>query len=489
MSPAVVLAVIAAYFTVLYIISLKTRGKADNQTFFTANRQSPWYVVAFGMIGASLSGVTFISIPGVVGAGGANQAFSYMQMVFGYVVGYAFISTVLLPIYYRFNVTTIYEFLNARLGITSYKTGSAYFLISRSIGAAFRLYLVALVLDVFIFAQLGVPFWVTVGATIMLIWIYTFQGGIKTIVWTDTLQTTFMILAVVLTLVTLSRDMSGESLGFISLIADSGYSQMFFFDGGWGDPNNFFKQFISGALITIVMTGLDQDMMQKNLTCRNLREAQLNMTTFSLILVVVNLIFLSLGAMLYLYSAEMAIMLPEQTDRLYPMIALEHLSPFVAVIFVIGLIAAAYSTADSALTSLTTSFSVDFLGLHTKSQEEGGDEKKTRALVHLGFSLILFVIIVVFHWMNSDAVINGLFKAAGYTYGPILGLFVFALWFKEQKMNRVGVIITCVLAPLLTYILDINDMFCGFKLGFLNLLVNGILALAGLILSVKKAEK
>ncbi|MDX1684493.1 MAG: sodium:solute symporter [Saprospiraceae bacterium] len=485
MSPVVVLIVIASYFLVLYLISLRTRGRADNATFFTANRQSPWYVVAFGMIGASLSGVTFISIPGVVGAGGANEAFSYMQMVFGYVVGYAFISIVLLPIYYRLNVTTIYEFLNERLGWTSYKMGAAYFLISRSIGAAFRLYLVALVLDIFIFAPLGVPFWATVGATIILIWIYTFQGGIKTIVWTDTLQTTFMILAVILTLVSISQFLTGTTLGFIDLIAQSDYDRIFFFEGGWEDPNNFFKQFIAGALITVVMTGLDQDMMQKNLTCRNIREAQLNMTTFSLILVVVNLIFLSLGAMLYIFANAKGLAIPERTDQLYPMIALEQLSPFISIVFVIGLIAAAYSTADSALTSLTTSFCVDFLGLHTLRSQEAGNEKRTRWMVHLGFSIVLFLIIVVFHWVNSDAVINGLFKAAGYTYGPILGLFTFALIFGYKQMDGRGVAITCILAPILTFWLDANDLFCGFELGFLNLLLNGILSFAGLLLSLK----
>ena len=485
MSPTVVLSVILGYFVILFFVARKTEGNADNTTFFTANRTSPWYVVAFGMIGASLSGVTFISIPGVVGAGGANQAFSYMQMVFGYVVGYAFISVVLLPIYYRLNVTTIYEFLNQRLGATSYKAGATYFLISRSIGASFRLYLVALVLDVFVFSALGVPFWVTVGLTILLIWIYTFRGGIKTIVWTDTLQTTFMIAAVVATIVVISQQMTNSSFGFLGLIQSSDYGQIFFFDNGWSDPNNFYKQFLAGALITVVMTGLDQDMMQKNLTCKNLKSAQLNMTSFSLILVVINAVFLSLGAVLYLYAAEIGLDIPARTDQLFPLIAFEHLPSSIGLIFIVGLIAAAYSTADSALTSLTTSFCVDFLDIQNRNDWDEVEKTRNRYMVHIGFSIVLFVIIVLFHALNSDAVINGLFKAAGYTYGPILGLFAFALIFGKSSLNNKMVIGACILAPILTYWLDVNDMYCGFSLGFLNLLLNGMLSFIGLLIASK----
>jgi Na+/proline symporter len=485
MSPVLILSVVSVYFILLFYISRRTQGNADNKTFFTANRDSPWYVVAFGMIGASLSGVTFISIPGVVGAEGANQAFSYMQMVFGYVIGYLFIARVLLPIYYQLNVTTIYEFLDERLGVTSYKTGAAYFLLSRSIGAAFRLYLVALVLDVFVFSQFGIPFWVTVAGTIILIWIYTFKGGIKTIVWTDTLQTAFMLLAVLMSVFALGNAIGGQDQSIASLISQSDYGQVFFFEGGWSDPNNFFKQFLSGALITVVMTGLDQDMMQKNLTCRNLKEAQLNMTTFSIVLVFVNMIFLALGALLYIYAGTEGIGIPERSDQLYPMIALQHLSPLIGLIFIVGLIAAAYSTADSALTSLTTSFCVDFLGLNKESNDNDDNSMKKRWGVHIAFSVVLFLIIIIFHWLNNDAVINGLFKAAGYTYGPILGLFSFALIFGKRSMNSWAVLISCLMAPVLTYWLDSHDLFCGFKLGFLNLLLNGLLSFIGLWIASK----
>ena len=488
MSPSVILVCISLYFVGLFFLSRRVQGKGDNTTFFTGNRSSPWYLVAFGMIGASLSGVTFISIPGVVGAGGANQAFSYMQMVLGYVLGYAFITTVLLPLYYRMNVTSIYEILEQRLGWGAYKAGASFFLISRSIGAALRLYLVALVLDIFIFSSFGVPFFVTVGMTILLIWIYTFKGGIQTIVWTDTLQTLFMIVAVVFSIYGLSEAINPDE-SWISLVRKSDYSRWFFFEGGWEDPNNFFKQFFAGALITVVMTGLDQDMMQKNLTCRNLKEAQVNMSTFSIVLVFVNMLFLSLGVLLYLFAIQKGIAIPEKTDQLYPTIALQHLSSWVGLVFILGLIAAAYSTADSALTSLTTSFCVDFLDLD-EAQRQDVNSERTRWRVHIGFSVLLFIIIVLFHQLNSDAVINGLFTAAGYTYGPILGLFAHALIWPNQKLKRSHwlIIVLCFVAPMITYVLDVNDLFCGFKIGFLNLLLNGIVSFV-LILLTKRIDK
>jgi len=481
MSPTILLIVIGTYFVLLFLLSKRVEGQGDNATFFTGNRSSPWYLVAFGMIGASLSGVTFISIPGVVGAEGANQSFSYMQMVLGYVLGYAVIAGVLLPLYYRMNITSIYEILDKKLGWGAYKSGAAFFLLSRSIGAAFRLYLVALVLDIFIFGPLGLPFFFTVGGTILLIWIYTYRGGIQTIVWTDTLQTLLMIVAMLLSIFYLSKSISGSGFEVIQIVRESNFSQWFYFDGGWSDPNNFFKQFFAGALITIVMTGLDQDMMQKNLTCRNLKDAQLNMRVFSIVLVFVNMLFLSLGVLLYVFAAKNGIDIPSKTDQLYPLVALEHLSPVISIAFVLGLVAAAYSTADSALTSLTTSFCVDFLKMDTSSKPT---DRKRRLMVHIAFSIILFFIIIIFHSLNNDAVINGLFKAAGYTYGPILGLFIYALFFakKISHAGHIGIIVACLLAPILTYWLDVNDMFCGFKLGFLNLLLNGILSL--LLLSI-----
>ncbi len=479
LNPTLIFGIIGAYFLVLMLVSYLTGRNADSKDFFIANRQSPWYLVAFGMIGASLSGVTFISIPGQVGAGGGNMAFSYMQMVFGYLVGYLVIATVLLPLYYKRNLISIYTYLEQRFGTNAYKTGAAYFLLSRTIGASFRLYLVAIVFQtVFTLVGITVPFWATVMVTILLIWIYTFQGGIKTIVWTDTLQTLFMLIAVVLTIFAIGDAMGRNVSELVTLVQQSDYSQLFFFEGGWSDPNNFFKQFISGALIAIVMTGLDQDMMQKNLSCRSLKEAQLNIFSFSIVLVFVNVLFLGLGALLYLYANSIGLTIPEKTDLLYPMLALEHLTPMAGIVFILGLIAAAYSSADSALTSLTTSFCVDFLGF----EKEGNtieNKKQTRLLVHIGFSILLCAVIIIFNAVSNDSVINELFKMAGYTYGPILGLFAFGM-LTDYKISNKWVIPVCLAAPILSYILNANDLFIGFKLGFLIILINGLLTFGGL---------
>jgi Na+/proline symporter len=359
LSPWIILGIILLYFLFLIGVSWWTsRGDDDNESFFLAGRQAPWYLVAFGMIGASLSGVTFISIPGFVGSGSPQiQAFSYMQMVLGYLLGYAVIALVLIPLYYRLQLTSIYSYLDQRFGVNAYKTGAAYFLLSRVIGASFRLYLVAMVFHFFVTGPLfGIPFWLTVAATILLIWIYTFRGGIKTIVWTDTLQTACMLLAVIFTIYFIGQELNRDMGDLVNLVQQSEYSQIFFFRGAWEDPNNFFKLFVSGALIAIVMTGLDQDMMQKNLSIRTRRESQINIAVFSVILVFVNLLFLALGALLYLYATQLGLEVPAKTDQLYPMIALQHLPPLAGVVFILGLIAAAYSSADSALTALTTSF-------------------------------------------------------------------------------------------------------------------------------------
>ena len=477
LSPFVILGVISAYFILLMLVSWFTGKDADNANFFLAGRKSPWYLVAFGMIGASLSGVTFISIPGVVGDGGANMAFSYMQMVLGYLIGYAVIALVLLPLYYKQNLTSIYGYLDNRFGNTSYKTGAFFFLLSRTIGASFRLYLVALVLQLFVMNALGVPFWLTVLSTILLIWIYTFRGGINTIVWTDTLQTLCMIVAVVLTISSIGSALNKSVGELVTTISNSEYSQFFFFEGGWGDPNNFFKQFISGALIAIVMTGLDQDMMQKNLSCRTLKESQKNIFVFSFILVFANLLFLALGALLYIYAAQIGLAIPERTDHLYPTIA-QHLGTGTSIVFILGLIAAAYSSADSALTALTTSFCVDFLGFE-KSTEDEAAKKRKRFMVHIGFSLLLFITIILFNVLNDEAVIKKIFEWAGYTYGPLLGLFAFGI-FTDLKIRDRYVVYICLLAPLLTWILKENDLFLNFKLGFLIILLNGFLTFIGL---------
>ncbi len=510
LNPFIILAIIAIYFLVLMGISFVTGKDADNADFFVAGKKAPWFLVAFGMIGASLSGVTFISIPGVVGEDKANTCFSYMQMVFGYLVGYLVIATILMPVYYRLNLTSIYGYLEQRFGPVAYKTGAAFFLLSRTIGASFRLYLVAIVLDQFVMVgPLEIPFWLTVILTILLVWVYTFRGGIKTIVWTDTLQTLCMLLAVIFTVVAIGEAMGLGIMDIIPAIQNSDYSQMFFFEGGWSDPNNFFKQFISGVFIAIVMTGLDQDMMQKNLACRSLRDAQKNMFWFSVALVFANLLFLGLGALLYLYVDFSGLALPSKSDHLFPMIALSELSPYIGVLFILGLIAAAYSSADSALTSLTTSFCVDFLGFEKmKTREEANQRsedlldiesdnlldalspvadpkslKETRFKVHIGFSILLFVVIIVFWMLNNDSVVTQLFKAAGYTYGPLLGLFTFGL-FMKNKVNDQWVWLVCLLSPILSYILNMysTQWFNGLEFGFLILLVNGLITFFGLFI-------
>lgn len=480
LSPEIIIATIVGYFLLLIGVSILTGRKADSKDFFVAGRKAPWLVVAIGMIGASMSGVTFISIPGAIGAGGLNQAFSYMQVVLGYLLGYLFIATVLMPLYYRLDLTSIYGYLGKRFGFFSNKTGAAFFLLSRVIGASFRLFLVAIVLDKFVLGvePFNVPFELTVVLTIVLIWVYTFSGGIKTIVWTDTLQTIMFLTAVTATIFYIGKEMGESFGGMVTLVRESEYSQVFFFKGGWEDPNNFFKQFFSGALITIVMTGLDQDMMQKNLSCPNIRDAQKNMFTFSIILVFANLLFLMLGALLYIYAAHIGMEIPERSDYMFPNIALEHLPAIVGLIFMIGLMAAAYSSADSALTALTTSFCVDFLNFE-KSERTEKEKFYIRLAVHIGFSILLALVIIGFN-QSKGAVINLLFKAAGYTYGPLLGLFAFGMLTK-RKIWDVLVIPVCLLAPLLTWgIVWVSLEFFGFDFGFLNLALNGLLTMVGL---------
>lgn len=487
-SPFILITVVISYFLVLMAISYFTSKGSDSQSFFNANKKSPWFLVSFGMIGATLSGVTLISIPGVVGAGGLNQSFSYMQVVMGYMVGYFVIATVLMPIYYRLNLTTIYGYFEERFGSNSHKVGAAYFILSRIIGASFRLFLVAIVLQKFVMDAFGIPFFITVFMTIFLIWIYTYRGGIKTIVWTDTIQTFCMLLAVILTILAIGQELGVGLTGIPDLILESDYTQLFYFDGGWSDPNNFYKQFFGGALIAIVMTGMDQDMMQKNLTCKSLGEAQKNMFTFSIILIFANILFLSLGILLYLYAAQVGLDIPGKTDQLYPTIALSYLSPVIGIAFIVGLIAAAYSSADSALTSLTTSFCVDFLGFNKKTIPET-EKRSTRLKVHICFSIVLLVVIIIFKNLNNDAIINELFTVAGYTYGPILGLFMFGL-FTKRKINDSLVIPICIAAPIVTYIINTNSAawFGGFKFGFLMYALSGGITFLGLLLISKRAK-
>lgn len=476
MSPTLILIVISAYFLFLILISWVTGRKSDNSSFFLANRSSPWYLVAFGMIGSSLSGVTFISIPGTV----QSQSFSYMQLVMGYFLGYLVIIKVLLPLYYKLNLTSIYAYLRQRLGYYSHKTGASFFLLSRTIGSSFRLYLVAMVLDSFVLGPWGVPFWATVTGTIVLIWFYTFRSGIKTIIWTDTLQTTFLIGAVLIAIGIIAADLQTSLPALPNLVAKSDYAQVFFWD--WNDPKNFFKMFFSGAFITIVMTGLDQDMMQKNLSCRSLGDAQKNMFWFSLVLIAVNMLFLSLGALLFLYAETKGITLPAKSDELFPMLALQYFAPIAGFTFIVGLIAAAYSSADSALTALTTSFCVDFLGFNDKK-----GSVRTRIWVHIGMSIVLGAQIIGFRSLHDDSLITQLFKVAGYTYGPLLGMFAFGLFTPWSVKDR-WVPFIAILSPVLCFLLSHNAAawFNGYQFGFELLMVNGLLTFCGLWLFRKK---
>lgn len=481
MEPLHIIYLILGYFAVLLSISLATNRGGSNSDFFRAGKESPWYLVAFGMIGASLSGVTFISVPGAVEA----NSFGYFQVVLGYTVGYAVIGTVLLPLYYKLNLTSIYTYLQSRFGTASYKTGASFFLLSRIVGASFRLYLVAIVLQELVFNKLsffgqeGIPFWFTVTITIALIWLYTFKSGIKTIVWTDSLQTLFMLIALGVAIYYVSNGLKLQGISIFETIAESDLSQIFFFDD-YKSANYFFKQFASGAFIAIVMTGLDQDMMQKNLTCRNLKDAQKNVFWFTIVLTVVNIIFLCLGLLLTLFARQNGI---EATkDQLFSTIAVDAgLGIVIAVFFLLGLIAAAYSSADSALTSLTTSFSIDILEIEKKHEE--ASQIKIRKKVHLGMSLVLILVIVFFNYVIGDAsVINKLFTFAGYTYGPLLGLYAFGLFSTRSVVDK-WVPVIAILSPIIGYVISHYSLtYFEFEFGFFILILNGLLTFLGLIL-------
>lgn len=478
MSPTIIITVIVLYFALLMVISAFTSRNANDSTFFTGNRQSPWYLVAFGMIGASLSGVTYISIPGEVGSTG----FSYFQVVLGYLLGYFIIANVLMPLYYKLNLVSIYSYLKDRYGFVSYKTGAFFFLISQTIGASFRLFLVAGVLQLGFFDALGVPFSVTVLVTILLIWLYTFRAGIKTIVWTDTLQTFFMLLSVAISIYIIADDLNMGFSQLVSTITESPNSKIFNWD--WQSSQNFFKQFFAGAFIAIVMTGLDQNMMQKNLTCRNLKDAKKNMIWFSWILVPVNLLFLSLGLLLYVFAAEKGIALPARTDDLFPMLALNHFSMFAGIVFLLGVIAAAFSSADSALTALTTSFCVDFLNFDTEKVKE---KQNLRLWVHIGFSVLMFLVIIAFKALNDQSVISAVFKVAGFTYGPLLGLYAFGMFTKIKVKDKL-VPIVAVLSPVICYFVNMysEKILFGYKFGFEILILNGLLTFIGLLIIRRK---
>lgn len=483
MSPSLILSIFLIYTVILFIVTYLTARKADSQSFFLGNKISPWFVVAYGMIGASLSGVTFMSVPGWV----KDTQFSYMVVVFGYLAGYFVIALLLLPLFYKLKLTSIYSYLNQRFGFWSYKTGAGFFIISRTLGASLRMFLVINVLQVFVFDAWNVPFWINVLIFILLIVLYTFKGGIRTIVWTDTLQTTFMLLAVVLSIFYISDGLKVPFVKLFSVVKETGVSKMFITD--WQHERFFLKQFLSGMFITIVMTGLDQEMMQKNLSCRNIKDAQKNMFTFSGILVLVNLLFLFLGALLLIYSQRMSVTV-SSTDELFPSIALRYLGPMAGLVFLMGLISAAFPSADGALTSLTTSFSIDFLGLDRKEGITEADKTRIRYTVHIIIALVFFNCILIFRSLNDKAVIDKLFTIAGYTYGPLLGLYSFGL-FTKRKVTDMMTPFIAVLSPLFCYFLSKFSMvlFNGYKFGFELLLVNGLLTFLGLLAFSKSSQR
>lgn len=488
MSPNYILIAITGYFCLLLVISWYTSRKADNQSYFIGNKNSPWFVVAFGMIGDSLSGVTFISLPGTVQA----SQFGYMQLVLGYVLGYFLIAKVLLPIFYKDNLTSIYSYLGSRFGRYSQMTGSFYFLVSRLIGAALRLFLAAAVLQLFLFDYYHIPFYISVSIIIALMLVYTYRGGIKTLVWTDTFQSSLLLLGVVFSIIAIGQQLNIEPSQLVSKIRESNMDQVFFWD--WREPNFFFKQFISGAFICVVMTGLDQNMMQKNLSIPKLADAQKNVYWFSIIVVFVNLLFVALGALLFIYADSQQIALPINaetgkviTDKVFPFLALNHLGASAALVFIIGLTAATFNSADSVLTTLTTSFCIDFLRIDDACEYTEKKKKNIRHLVHFGFAILLLITIIISGSMAKTNVLDTIFKVAAYTYGPLLGLFVFGLFTKKSlKDNWVPII--CIVPPILSWLLAENSvqLLNGYKFGYELLIINGILTFSGLMLISKK---
>jgi len=480
MSPLLILGIFLIYTLVLFAVTWYTARKADSQSFFIGNKVSPWFIVAYGMIGASLSGVTFMSVPGWV----KDTQFSYMVVVLGYLVGYFVIALVLLPLYYRLKLTSIYSYLEQRFGYWSYKTGAGFFILSRTLGASLRMFLVINVLQIFVFDAWNVPFWINVLVFITLIILYTLKGGIRTIIWTDTLQTTFMLLAVVLSVIYIGKNLHIPIFKLVSIVKESSVSKMFITD--WHHERFFLKQFFSGMFITIVMTGLDQEMMQKNLSCRNIREAQKNMFTFSGILVAVNLLFLFLGALLLIFIQSKGVVVTS-SDDIFPTIAIRYLGPIAGVVFLIGLISAAFPSADGALTSLTTSVSIDFLGL---DRREGISEKaktRIRYTVHLTIALVFFISVLIFSTLNDKAVIDKLFTIAGYTYGPLLGLYSFGL-FTRRIVNDKMTPVIAIISPVACFFLSKYsvELFNGYKFGFELLLLNGLLTFIGLYIFSKR---
>ncbi|MFV0364989.1 MAG: sodium:solute symporter [Mangrovibacterium sp.] len=470
--------VIASFLALLLLISHLTSKGGNKESFFTGNRKSPWYLVAWGMVGSTISGVTFISVPGEVG----NSAWNYLQYLLGNMIGYWVIATVLIPLCYKLNLVSIYGYLAQRFGKRAYKIGASFFLLSQTIGASFRLFLAAGVLQITFFDKLGVPFGVTVLITLLTIWLYTRKAGIKTVVWTDTLQTTFILAAVIATIAVISSQLHLNFREMTHVVAQSDMSRVFNWD--WRSGNFFVKQFLAGIATAIAINGLDQNFMQKNLTCKTAQESKKNIYWFSAAFIVSNIFFLSLGVLLYHYADVNAIPLPAHTDDLFPLLAVEYFGTFAGVLFLLGILAAAYSSADSAITALTTSFCIDFLHMEREQQHSA----RTRTLVHFGFSMLIFAVILIFQALNNQSVVTAVFKAVGYTYGPLLGLFTFGLTTKRQPNDKLVPYIS-VASPLVCYALSSNSVawFNGYVFGFELLILNTAITFIGLLASSKKS--
>lgn len=494
MTPTLILVIIAVYFGILILIAnMVSKKDHGNDAFFKANKNSKWYLVAFGMIGTALSGVTFISVPGQVGS--PDIQFKYFQFVLGNAIGFLLIAKFLLPLYYRMNLTSIYGYIEKRLGSSSYKTAASFFLLSRTIGSAARLYLVVIVLQRYVFDAFNIPFWVTVLLSLSLIFAYTYKGGLKTIIITDTLQTLFLVASVIFTIYFICDSLDYNLPQAFEAVKNSNYSKIFFFED-WLKSTFFIKQILGGIFVTLAMVGLDQDLMQKNLSCKNIGEAQKNMYTFTGIFVIINLFFLSVGALLYLYSEKNGINIPldhytgkPRTDFLFPEIAFNHLAIIPSIIFLLGLTAATFATTDSALTALTTSFCVDFLGMDKEKNQHKNNQIAVRHTVHIGFSLLMFLVILAIYFMNNDSVVSLIFKIAAFTYGPLLGLYSFGLFMKSKTVNDKWVPAVCIIAPIITYIISLNSklLFGNYEFAEELIIINGSITFIGLLCISKKA--
>jgi SSS family transporter len=482
MSPLLLFSFVIAYFLVLLAVAWYTGKNSNNESFFIGNKNSNWMLVAFGMIGTSLSGVTFVSVPGAV----AKESFAYFQITLGYLLGYVVIAFVLLPLYYKLNLTSIYNYLHTRLGFTSYKTGASFFILSRILGATARLYLVVNILQAAILDSFHIPFWATTLIILVMILLYTYEGGVKTIVWTDTLQTTCMLAGLVICVIYILNNLHLGFFDSLQAMGEKGYSKVFF-----TDPNSklfFLKQVLAGAFITITMTGLDQEMMQKNISVKNLKDSQKNVISMSLILLAVILLFLFLGGLLYLYAGQLNI--TATGDKLFPTIALQHMPPFVSVIFIIALISALFPSADGAITALTSSFCIDIIGMQRRGDLQDAQKKKMRQRVHLGFAFIFLLFVMVFKWIDNSSMIGVILKVATFTYGPLLGLFTFGILLKRNVKDKL-VPIVCIASPVICFFLDRfqKQIFGSFELGLELLIINGLITFIGLLLISKPAEE